>query len=162
MRLKPGSNRPKRSKIWGLDIEPPEIVKRDYLDRMRQILPGLTENRGFTLVEIIAVLVILSVLAAVAVPRFIDVDANARIRGLEYGIAEMNGRESLTWANVKLSDSGWENDAQVWNLIDTHLGNEYSWNVPPTATGGSLEFRQEVQPVVRNRSTFTNPALWNR
>ena len=129
---------------------------------MRQILPGLAENRGFTLVEIIAVLVILSVLAALAVPRFIDVDVNARIRGLDYGIAEMNGRENLTWANVKLSDTGWQDDAQVWSLIDTNLGGDYSWNVPPTDTGGSLEFKQEILSVARNKSTSSNPALWNR
>ena len=57
--------------------------------------------------EIIAVLTILGILAAVAVPRYIDLESNARDRAIDAGISELNGRESLVWADHKISRSGW-------------------------------------------------------
>ncbi|MDO8425923.1 MAG: prepilin-type N-terminal cleavage/methylation domain-containing protein, partial [Deltaproteobacteria bacterium] len=36
-------------------------------------------NKGFTLIELVMVIVILAILAAVAIPRFIDLQSDARI-----------------------------------------------------------------------------------
>ncbi len=56
----------------------------------------LRKQDGFTLVEIIAVLIILSLLAAVAVPRYIDLEQDAKQSAIDAVISELNGRESLT------------------------------------------------------------------
>ena len=122
-----------------------------------------TEN-GFTLLEIIAVLVILSILAAIAVPKYVSLDESARQRAIDAGIAELNGRETLTWSNEKISDSGWVSDEKTFGFIDPYLGDEYVWGTDePTETGGTLTFKNSAPTTLtRVESTSVKPGGWSR
>ena len=128
---------------------------------MMKFIPG---EKGFTLVEIIAVLVILSVLAAVAIPRYISIDEKARQRAIDSGIAELNGRETLTWSNIKITVSGYIDDATLFPQLDTTLGDHYVWvGGAPNSAGGTLKFKESTEvPLTRSESSNIQPGSWSR
>jgi prepilin-type N-terminal cleavage/methylation domain-containing protein len=99
----------------------------------------IRSEKGFTLLEIIAVLVILSILAGIAIPRYISLDESAKQKGLDAAIAELNGRETLTWSNEKISVSG------------------------PKSSGGTITFKDSnAVTLTRAESTHEKPGSWSR
>ena len=62
----------------------------------------LRNEKGFTLIEIIAVLVILGILAAVAIPKYISMMDQSRISAAQGAIAEVKSRCSGYYANQLL------------------------------------------------------------
>ena len=124
---------------------------------------SISDQNGFTLVEIIAVLIILSVLAAIVVPKFIDLEQNAKQKAFDGAISELNSQENLVWAYLKVSTTGYQDDAQLMLLVDYNLGTDYAWQPgDPVTAGGDLTFKEKTVSLNRTQSNVSQPAVWSR
>ena len=122
----------------------------------------LHDQRGFTLVEIICVLVITSVISAVAFSKILQADEGAQQIGIQHGVVEMNVRETVTWAVAKVNTDVIDDDL-IWSQLDKKLGSEYSWDSGPNQSGSStLKFKESAAVVARLISTNTQPGKWRR
>jgi prepilin-type N-terminal cleavage/methylation domain-containing protein len=121
----------------------------------------ISNDDGFTLLEIIAVLVILGILAVIAVPRYIDLESNAKKKAFAKGISDLTDREILTWADQKISASGYVSDAKVFGAINYTLGPDFKWNPgDPKLSGGTMDFKGESFSLSRTASTRLQPPVW--
>ena len=60
----------------------------------------MSEEKGFTLIELMAMLVIIGVMTSVVVKKYNNISVSAELRAIDVGISELNSRETLTWANL--------------------------------------------------------------
>jgi prepilin-type N-terminal cleavage/methylation domain-containing protein len=121
----------------------------------------LKEETGFTLIEVIAVLVIMGVMASVTVHRLGNFAFQAEQTALQTAIRELNVRESMVWSNFKLISNVWNGDPTIWAQLDTDLGGGYHWNPGPSDTGGTLHFRSQSIHLTRIGATRSGAGRWH-
>ena len=128
---------------------------------MRKRLNGLNQN-GFTLIELISVMIIMGVVASVSIQRFDLVSDSASQTVLHAGIKELNIRESLIWTNIKISLDGYTNDEDIFTAVDTNLGSGFGWDPaePDRVTGATLIFKSATKTLSRQVSTQSAAGKW--
>ena len=120
----------------------------------------LKSSSGFTLIELIAVIAIFGILASLAFPRFVDLSSNASRQALVSSVAELNGREALTWCRIKLTTTGWIDDAGVFSQMNTNLGADYKWSPKAKIDGGKLHHKDQMVKLERDPSTADKTGRW--
>lgn len=121
----------------------------------------IANRKGFTLLELMAVLVIMGVLSSAGVKKFDLLSDSADLTALAAGIRELNMQETLVWTEMKLSDTGWTADIDVYNAIDKNIGQGYRWNPGPNITGGTLHYKSQSVALVRTESKRNDVGSWN-
>jgi prepilin-type N-terminal cleavage/methylation domain-containing protein len=87
----------------------------------------LNDNEdGFTLIEIIAVLVIMGILAAVAVPKFFDLQQRARRKAIYTAVSELKVRVNQHFASQLLDGKTVGAITYTAASVDTNLGEDFS------------------------------------
>ena len=84
------------------------------------------------------------------------------------GVSELNGRETLTWAMVKLSNSGYLSDDQVWTQLKADpgldLGDDYDWPFrnpgPPGRRYLAIQKRDIRTQLTETNRQSKHPARW--
>jgi hypothetical protein len=117
-------------------------------------------QEGFTLIELISIMIILGVLGSVAIRKYDNLTNTANVRALAAAVIELNVRESLIWANVKISGDGYTTDEDIFAALDKNLGAKLKWDPGPAVDGGTLHLESHSIRLNRTPSTCTAAGSW--
>jgi prepilin-type N-terminal cleavage/methylation domain-containing protein len=85
----------------------------------------IKNEEGFTLIEIIAVLVIMGLLAVIAIPKFFDLQDRAKQKVIYNAVSEMKSRINQHFASQLLEDVDVASFDYSEGSVGTNLGQDF-------------------------------------
>jgi len=105
----------------------------------------LKNEEGFTLIEVIAILVILGLLAAFAMPKFFDLQSRARQKPINAAISDIKSRVNQRFASQLLDDIIVDSVDYAEGAVGTNLGQDFDitnwgWGLGSTQVSFDLTY----------------------
>jgi prepilin-type N-terminal cleavage/methylation domain-containing protein len=119
-------------------------------------LPAQRRQTGFTLIELVMVIVILAVLAAVAIPKFVDLGTDAKAAALSSVAGSLTTASAINYAARKVNVA---NGAAVTNCTD--VNNLLQTPLTTTGTNGYVFTAAAIAANVTASCTLTQTSSGN-
>ena len=118
----------------------------------------LRNEKGFTLIELIMIIIILGILAAIAVPRYVDLQQDARTAVVDASIGAIKSAAIIQYAQSRTSNRLLSIEAQTdldaaINIVETActttgiVGNLTMTHSGGTLIGGAANRLFSIQPI---------------